>query len=212
MTRDPVADYYKNHHSGGTGFRRYAFTFGGEERIGWFKAHLPQRSGLRLLDIGCRDGTLTKHYTDGNEVVGIDVDDDALAAAREQCGIETHHLNLNANPLPFEDQSFDVVVAGEVLEHLQFPEVAVSEIHRVLRAGGSFLGSVPNAFRLPNRIRFLLGRDYETDPTHLHQFSPASLRTLLKQFQDIEIDYILGRRRRYHPRLLATAMAWRCRK
>jgi hypothetical protein len=93
-----------------------------------------------------------------------------------------------------------------VLEHLQFPDVVVAEIRRVLKPGGLFLGSVPNAFRLRNRIVFLMGKDYEIDPTHLHQFSPQLLRRTLAAFVDVRVEFHGGRRRNLHPRLMATQM------
>jgi SAM-dependent methyltransferase len=106
-------------------------------------------------------------------------------------------------PLPFEDASFDVVVAGEFLEHVREPEAVVAEVRRVLRPDGTFVGSVPNAFRLQSRLLFLLGRPPEDDPTHLHMYSPGALRRLLGGFPSVELHFVGGRYRRLHPRLLA---------
>ena len=106
-------------------------------------------------------------------------------------------------PLPFEDGSFDAVVAGELLEHLQFPDGLVAEIHRVLRPGGRLVGSVPNAFRVQSRLRFLRGRPPEDDPTHLRMFSAGAMRALLSAFDDVEIDFVGGRYARLNGRLFA---------
>lgn len=202
---DATEEYYRRHHRGGSGGpRRYGFTIGGGDRVAWFRERLG--SAQDVLDIGCRDGTLTSQYAGGRRVVGVDIDSDALAIAREAHGLKVHHLNLNVTGLPFGDGSFDAVVAGEVLEHLQFPDVAVRDIHRVLRPGGVFVGSVPNAFRLRNRIEFLLGRDFEHDPTHLHQFSPVAMRTLLRDFHEVEVAFLEGRRLWISPRLMGTQM------
>ncbi len=111
--------------------------------------------------------------------------------------------------MPFEDESFDAVVAGELLEHLQFPDALVSEVRRVLRPGGVVVGSVPNAFRLQSRLLFLRGRPPEDDPTHLRMFSPDALRELLADFESVELDYVGGRYRRLHPRLLARDLVFR---
>ncbi len=208
---DATEDYYRRHHSGGSGGpRRYGFTIGGNARVDWFRERLGQ--GQDILDIGCRDGTLTSQYAGGRRVVGVDIDPDALAAARAQHGIETHHINLNIKALPFANAAFDAVVAGEVLEHLQFPDVAIADIHRVLRPGGVFAGSVPNAFRLRNRLDFLLGRDFEHDPTHLHQFSPQAMRKHLAAFRDVEISFLEGRRLWLSRRLMGTQMMFAGRK
>jgi SAM-dependent methyltransferase len=169
------------------------------ERIPLFLAAIG--SGRRVLDLGCRSGALTRHFLEGNQVVGLDVDRAALAKA-EALGIEPVVADVE-EPLPFADASFDAVVVGELLEHLQFPEALVAEARRVLRPGGVLVGSVPNAFRLQSRLRFLRGRAPEDDPTHLHLFSPSAIRELLRGLEDVTLDYVGGRYRRLHPRLLA---------
>jgi len=189
--------------------RGAGFVYAGEERIELFRRHVGG-PGRRVLDLGCRDGALTQAYTDGNQVVGVDADREALAEAAK-LGIETHWADLD-EPLPFEDESFDVVVAGELMEHLRDPARFASEAHRVLRAGGTFVASVPNAFRLKNRLRFLIGRKPENDPTHLHMFSPDEVRALLVGFEDVQLDYIAGRLVPLHARLFANDMVFSGRK
>lgn len=174
------------------------------ERIPFFQAAIGR--GRRVLDLGCRSGALTRHLLEGNEVVGLDVDEAALAKAAA-LGIETVVADVE-EPLPFPDASFDAVVAGELLEHLRFPDALVAEARRVLRPGGVFVGSVPNAFRLQSRLRFLRGRPPEDDPTHLRLFSPAALRALLAGFEDVRLAFLGGRYRRLHPRLLARDLAF----
>ena len=157
--------------------------------------------GKRVLDLGCRSGALTRHFLEGNSVVGLDVDPAALEKAAA-LGIEPVQANVE-EPLPFEDASFDVVVAGELFEHLQFPDALVGEIRRVLRPGGKLAGSVPNAFRVQSRLRFLRGSPPEDDPTHLRMFSPTTLRELLVAFEQIELHFVGGRFARLNPRLFA---------
>jgi SAM-dependent methyltransferase len=157
--------------------------------------------GKRVLDLGCRSGALTRHFLEGNSVVGLDVDAAALEKAAA-LGIEPVQANVE-EPLPFADASFDVVVAGELFEHLQFPDALVREIRRVLRPGGMLAGSVPNAFRVQSRLRFLRGRAPEDDPTHLRMFSPAALRELLAEFEQIELHFVGGRYARLNARLFA---------
>lgn len=201
--------YQEHHETGG----RYGFTMSGSARGGWFRTEVEAarsrlgKPSLDVLDIGCRDGTLTRQYVTGHRAVGLDIDPEAVRRAAD-AGIDARVHDLNADALAFPDGSFDVVVAGEVLEHLQWPAAVVSDIHRVLRTGGLFIGTVPNAFRLRNRLVFLLGRDFEVDPTHLHWFSPTSMRNLLQRFIDVRIEFHGGRRRNIHPELLATEMHW----
>jgi SAM-dependent methyltransferase len=187
---------------------RKGFTFGGGERARLI-ASLVGGPGLRVLDLGCRDGALTQHYVAGNTVVGMDVDSEALARISEDLGIETVWGDAE-DRLPFPHESFDVVVAGELLEHLAEPSTVVSEARRVLAANGAFVGSVPNAFRLKGRIRFALGRQPETDPTHLHLFTPDDVRRLLlAEFAELEVRFVVGRYVRWHPRLMARDQVFR---
>ena len=187
---------YEEHHRERRAEGEFVFV---PERIPFFQAAVG--SGKRVLDLGCRSGALTRHFLDGNEVFGLDVDAAALAKAAE-LGIEPVEANVE-EPLPFEDASFDAVVAGELFEHLQFPDALVAEIRRVLRPGGVLVGSVPNAFRVQSRLRFLRGRPPEDDPTHLRMFSPDGMRKLLSGFEDAELTFVGGRYRRLHARLFA---------
>jgi SAM-dependent methyltransferase len=157
--------------------------------------------GRRVLDVGCRYGALTRAYLTGNDVVGLDVDREALAEAAKR-GIDTHWGDAEEG-LPFADADFDVVVIGELLEHVRDPAAVVAEARRVLRPGGTLVGSVPNGYRLKNRLRFLSGRRIEPDPTHLHLFSPADLLALLEGLEEPELHFIAGRFVRLHPRLFA---------
>ena len=194
---EQLSDRYAEHHRSS---RSEDFVFAGPERAELFRRYV-DGPGRRVLDLGCRYGALTRAYLAGNDVVGVDVDRDALAEAAK-LGIETHWANVD-DPLPFPDESFDAVVAGELLEHVRDPRGLVEEAHRVLRPGGTFVGSVPNAFRLKNRLRFLGGRKPEDDPTHLHMFSPDDVRALLRSFEDPRLHFIAGRFVRLHPRLFA---------
>ena len=190
-----LSERYEKHHRERRAEGDFVFV---PERIPFFQAAIGR--GKRVLDLGCRSGAFTRHFLEGNEVVGLDVDRAALAKAAE-LGIEVVEANVE-EPLPFPDESFDAVVAGELLEHLRFPEALVGEASRVLRPGGVLVGSVPNAFRLQSRLRFVRGRAPEDDPTHLHMFSTAEMRKLLADFAVVQIAYVGGRYRRLHPRLL----------
>jgi SAM-dependent methyltransferase len=203
---DELSERYGEHHRAA---RTPDFVFGGEERAELFR-RLVGGPGRRVLDLGCRYGALTRAYAEGNDVVGVDVDRDALAEAAK-LGIETRWADVEQR-LPFEEESFDVVVAGELLEHVRDPERLVAEARRLLRPGGRLVGSVPNAFRLLNRLRFLAGLPPERDPTHLHMFTSRDVEALLKDFEDVELRLISSRFLRLHPRLFANDIVFVGRK
>jgi SAM-dependent methyltransferase len=189
--------------------RGAGFVFAGPERVELFRRYVGG-PGRHVLDLGCRDGALTQAYAGGNEIVGVDADREALAEA-QKLGIETRWADLD-DALPFESGTFDIVVAGELLEHLRDPRSVVYEVLRVLRAGGTFVGSVPNAYRLKNRLRFLRGHKPENDPTHLQMFAPNDVRGLLDGFEDVRLHLIAGRLVPFHARLFANDIVFSGRK
>jgi 2-polyprenyl-3-methyl-5-hydroxy-6-metoxy-1,4-benzoquinol methylase len=201
---EQLSERYREHHRTRRGRE---LVFGGDDRARVFREAVGG-PGLRVLDIGCRYGALTRAYVEGNEVVGIDVDREALEEAARELGIETHWADVDQG-LEFPDESFDVVVAGEVLEHVRDPARLAAEALRVLRPGGTFVASVPNSYRLKNRVRFALGRKPETDPTHLHMFTPGDARELLRGFVRPDVDYVVGRFVRVHPRLMGNNILFR---
>lgn len=197
---------YREHHRDR---RSPEFVYGGEERASLFRS-LVGGPGVRVLDLGCRYGALTRAYLEGNDVVGLDIDREALAEAGK-LGIETHWADVE-QPLELSDASFDVVVAGELLEHVRDPAALLAEVGRVLKPGGRFVGSVPNAYRVKNRLRFLLGRAPEQDPTHLHMYAPDHVRRLLRGWDDVELRFIAGRLVPLNARLFANDVVFSARK
>ena len=202
---DRLGERYSEHYR----TRPQGFVFGGEERAELFRRYVGG-PGRRVLDLGCRTGALTGAYLDGNDVVGLDVDRAALAAAAK-LGIETVQADAE-QPLPFADESFDAVAAGELVEHVRDPDALVAEVRRVLRPGGAFVGSVPNFFRLKNRLWFLAGRPLDHDPTHLHVFAPRDVRTLLREFENVTLHFAASRFLRLSPQLFANIVIFSGRK
>lgn len=191
---EALKNTYESHHSMN---RRAGFVLMGEDRGKFMRKHIG--SGKKILDIGCRDGSLSKHFLKGNEVWGVDIDEESLNRARD-LGIKTVLMDLNGKWTELGDEKFDVVVAGEVIEHLYYPEEVIKKIIARLAPNGTFLGSVPNGFSLKNRLRYLLGRKQFTplaDPTHINHFSyPELLGMIRKYFKETKIEGV-GRYKRF---------------
>lgn len=211
-TNQSLEGIYTTHHRDRRG---ESFILQGDIRGAFLKETIG--TGKKVLDIGCRDGALTGYYAQGNEVLGLDIDSDALARAHAKIGIETKHTDLHSE-WGVPANSFDVVVAAEVLEHLYYPDVVLEKIRTALRSGGILVGSVPNAFSLANRLRFLRGTKKGTplaDPTHINQFSRSEFELLLKKyFRDVEI-IPLGRFSfldRFFPGFFSFMMLFRAKK
>ena len=110
--------------------------------IARLEAVRPPNHGDRILEVGAAAGCLTIALNDmGYQCVGIEPDADALKTARElssRINRECAVVEGRAERIPFPDQSFDIVLANSVLEHVSDVDTCLSEISRVLRPGGLF--------------------------------------------------------------------------
>lgn len=138
-----------------------------------------------MLEVGCSVGHMTEHLVaNGNEVVGIEIDEAAAAEARRYAAA-VHVADLDRTPLDeVVDGPFDVVVFGDVLEHLRAPSTTLDAACRVLADDGDVVVSIPNAAHADMRLMLLEGRwEYQRDglldETHLRFFTRDGLRSLL---------------------------------
>ena len=112
--------------------------------------------GSRVLDLGCGDGALLALLRDRRGCRGYGVElDDAKVLAGVQRGVNVLQLNLHQGLAAFQDQSFDVVLQIDTLQHLRNAEVMLRETARVGRIG---IVAFPNFAHWPNRLSVLRGR------------------------------------------------------
>jgi 2-polyprenyl-3-methyl-5-hydroxy-6-metoxy-1,4-benzoquinol methylase len=145
-------------------------------------------TGKRVLELGCSTGFISKYLTQkrGCSVVGIEVDKTAAAQASRFCQqVLVRDLNASdwMNGLPKE--AFDVVLMGDVLEHLADPLGLLIQIRPLLRANTTLVISLPNIVHWITRLKILLGRfDYELsgtlDHTHLRFYTPKTAREMIE--------------------------------
>ena len=133
-------------------------------------------AGERVLDLGCGDGAFAATLLQAGCVVTMaDVAGEALRRARARApGAEAVAL-VEGAPLPFDEDAFDVVWAGEVLEHVADVVGLLAEVRRVLRWGGRLLVTTPWHGRL------VVATDAHFDPRadHLRFFSARTLSAVL---------------------------------
>jgi SAM-dependent methyltransferase len=135
----------------------------------------------KLLDLACWDGEATRYYGDRlgiRDLHGLDFFDDQIAKARGN-GVEVAKCDLEQEPFPFADGTFDVVVANQIFEHLKQIYRPLGEVHRILKPGGLLLFSVPNLASLHCRLQLLLGRQPSTIKmfeAHVRAFAPPAAR------------------------------------
>ena len=112
--------------------------------------------GAHVLDLGCGDGALLEHLVRQRRCSGYGIEiDDANVAACVRRGVNVLQLNLHQGLKAFQDQSFDVVLQIDTLQHLRNAEVMLRETARVGRVG---IVAFPNFAHWPNRLSVLRGR------------------------------------------------------
>ena len=151
------------------------------------------RPGDRLLDLGCGAG---RHAFEaarrGARVVAFDADPAelkdvaALLSAMAESGeaaaaAVASAVNGDATRLPFDDASFDRVIAAEVLEHIPSDDLALGELARVLRPGGTLAVTVPAW--VPERVCWALSDEYHAPAVeggHVRVYSERELRARVR--------------------------------
>ena len=209
MKKSLIQSFYEKHHLTGNRLKQ---SFLEKERGALFSQWIGKNK--TVLDLGGRDGTLTRYFCNNNKVIIGDIDEKALSQAKEKYDLETRIINLNET-LPFPDNSFDCIVMAEVLEHLPYPMITLEEIKRVLKKDGHFIGNLPLAYHLKDRIQVLRGRKLliSGDPTHLQFLSYKDVIKLLSLFFTIkEIEILKGGKKKstMFPGLFARNIAFIC--
>lgn len=156
----------------------------------------------RILDVGCGDGNFSLvlgKVCRAKEVCGIDISPEGVELARNN-GVKALQLDIDEGDFPFEDDYFDAIFCGEVIEHLFDPDHLLDEIQRVLTPEGFCVLTTPNLASWHNRIALLLGfqphwtsvstrynvgkllpgSNVESPAGHIRIFTARALRGLLK--------------------------------
>ena len=133
-----------------------------------------------LIELGCGSGAFLAQLRDRYRVcpIAYDLSEANIANARS-LGLEAYIQDFSAPRWDVNDAAFDVALSCEVLEHLVDPAHFLREVARVLRPGGWFCVTTPNAFNVVRRARFMLGDHHDPlmDPSrvpfaeHIRAFS-----------------------------------------
>jgi 2-polyprenyl-3-methyl-5-hydroxy-6-metoxy-1,4-benzoquinol methylase len=134
---------------------------------------IPTNKNLKILDIGCGDGVLLWLISQKTpaKLFGIDTDKSSLKLARSKLGDKATLKQASAYQLPFKARQFDIVIATEVIEHLNQPSRMLQEIKRALKPSGRLIISTPiKLTSIPE------------DKMHVKEFTPKELKTCLKKY------------------------------
>jgi ubiquinone/menaquinone biosynthesis C-methylase UbiE len=145
------------------------------------------RAEDRVLDLGCGAGAFSAlAAASGASTTGVDVAEAALEHARSAYPELEFRLVPFDGPLPFDDSSFDLVWASEVIEHVADTAAWLSEVRRVLAPRGRLLITTPSHGRLRLLVHGI-ERYSEPQGDHLHLYTLRSLRELLRDFEFSEV-------------------------
>jgi SAM-dependent methyltransferase len=136
----------------------------------WWAAQIA--TGMDILDAACGTGYGMAILAGAGAagVTGIDLDRDAVEAARRTCGSAGEVVEGDVRELPFDDDRFDLVVCWETIEHVADGARVVAEFRRVLRPDGILLISSPNPDVYP------AGNEH-----HVHEYRPQELTALVRE-------------------------------
>lgn len=154
---------------------------------------IPKGKCMRILDAGCGEGQLllmvSKLIDSSNEFYGTDILDVALARAKDR--MKDAHFSLQSlEDLNFADNSFDIIMCTEVIEHIPNYKQVLEELKRILKSEGLLIISFPNE-PLWTVSRFFLGRRPIKVPEHCNSFSPRRIikETNLKVKRRVNVPF-----------------------
>lgn len=138
----------------------------------------------RILEIGVGEGQITEIclsvFPDAEYVVAdiaegiLEVAKETLKNYQDQVSFEIQDIKR----LPYKDESFDLVICCEVLEHVPDPTLGMRELNRVLKKEGHGIMSVPNEpiWRILNMVRGSYLKDFGNTPGHVNHWSSSSFK------------------------------------
>lgn len=152
----------------------------------------------RVLDVGCSSGYLARPLVErGCAVVGIERDPEAARIARTVCD-DVVVGDVEELDLPFDPASFDVVLCGDLIEHLRDPHSFLVRMRPYLRERGRLVLSTPNVANWAIRMSLLAGRWRYTDRgildrTHAHLFTRSTLVEALRSagYRPVEVEFTI---------------------
>lgn len=128
-----------------------------QEKIDFFISELKSNKNkkIKILDVGCNDGELTQKYSKYGEVIGIDISKKAIRECKKK-GINCLLSDLESLPKKY-DNFFDIVMAGDIIEHIFDTDNFLKHAHRVLKKDGILLLTTPNLASFGRRLMLLIG-------------------------------------------------------
>lgn len=142
----------------------------------------------KILDVGCGEGFVTEKISrKGRNIIGIDICKEKIEKAKKRVKNAKFYVG-DVYHLPFKPNFFDLVIATEMLEHLEDPNHALSNIKVV--TSKYFLTSVPNEplYTFTNLIRLRYLNRWGSHKEHIHKWNTSSFTKMVSEyFKIIEV-------------------------
>lgn len=193
MAKSDISRFYNKKGIGDTSRKGYY-----EEKISFFCSVMEKykKNNLQILDIACNDGELTKKYTKYGQVLGIDINKAAIAICKKN-GLNCKVGDVSSLKKLYKNH-FDIVIAGDIIEHIFDTDLFLQDIYAVLKKGGILLLTTPNVASLGRRIMLLLGYnpfiEYSTklpyeefNVGHIRYYTKENLKSQLNFFKFNEV-------------------------
>jgi len=146
----------------------------------------------KMVDVGCGDGATTVRIANYftlkmDNVYGVDYDDNLIDASKKLFNV--HKADLEIADIPFDDNTFDLVICNQVLEHLKHYRKVIDDLIRITSKEGYIIIGIPNLSHLINRIYLLFGRQplcIHLNSSHVRSFTHKSFSNMLMSLQKVK--------------------------
>ena len=166
-----------------------------EEKINFYKHYLKRLSKnkeLKILDIACNDGELSEIFARYGEVLGIDINKDAVKKCKAR-GIKCIHTDIHGLSSKYNNY-FDVVIAGDIIEHVFDTDKFLEKIYSKLKRNGTLLLTTANIASIGRRIMLLFGKnpfvEYSTrfpnkeiNVGHIRYYTVSDMKLQMKELK-----------------------------
>ena len=147
---------------------------------------LKQFKPANLLDVGCGDGNrtllLAQHFhIPPGRTFGVEFYEPHIRKAREN--FHTSQIDLETDPLPYDDGTFDLVICNQVLEHLKNYQDVLEQMIRTTKSGGYIILGIPNMAHLINRFLLIFGIQpmcIDLYSSHVRGFTHKAFKQMLR--------------------------------
>ncbi len=152
-------EYYNAEHTnaiegGGDYPEKIAFFVNSLQKI----KHIKKQKKLSILDVGCHAGKISRLFLEFGEVYGLDLNEKAVEEAKKS-KIRAKVGDVFQVDRIFKDLSFDVIIAGDIIEHVFDTDLFLQKLRNMLSPDGVLLLSTPNLLSLGRRYMALIGKN-----------------------------------------------------